>query len=266
MLEIQGVDDGVPVLSATCAGVMSVPPLMPCDKRQPEAVDKGFDFLDAMNVMGQAGSAGNAPRARSDRRPSDEEFDFEAALAELLDSTAASYDKLQQDMRAQDVMWVQEEDVAEKNDNDEAAEAELLLEMARPTPASTSSEQGIQDQGQETEIEPQPFALPVDGDTPLVRLLRAIAWTDHSTHSRFHFRDGRGELALTVVPMNGLKATCRSHKNCVLWLSAAAVTAPDKEPLADIVQWAFDGDSMQADDHWRAAQKLKLAYGMKVRV
>ena len=65
---------------------------MPCDRRQPEVVDKGFDFLDAMNVTGQAGSAGNAPRARSDRRPSDEEFDFEAALAELLDSTAASYD------------------------------------------------------------------------------------------------------------------------------------------------------------------------------
>ena len=127
----------------------------------------------------------------------------------------------------------------------------------------------MQDHGgqeQDTEIQPQPLALPVDDDTPLVRLLRAIEWTDHSTHSRFHFQDARGQHALTVVPMNGLKAKCRSHKDCVLWLSAAAVTTADREPLADIVQWAFDGDRLPPAEHWRAAQQLKLSYGMKVRV
>ena len=119
---------------------------------------------------------------------------------------------------------------------------------------------------QDTEIQPQPLPLPADGDASLVRLLRAIEWTDHNTHSRFHFQDARGQHALTVVPMNGLKAKCRSHKDCVLWLSAAAITAADREPLADIVQWAFDGERMLAADHWRAAQTLECSYGMKVRV
>ena len=141
LLEIQGVDDGVPVLSATCAGVMSAPPIMPpCDRRQAEPLDTGFDFLAAMhNVTCQAAAGAHAPRTQSARRPSVEEFDFEAALEELIDSSTAAFEKLKRDMRATDATWVQEEEVAEQQDNDEAAETELLLEAAPPTAASLSS-------------------------------------------------------------------------------------------------------------------------------
>ena len=66
-------------------------------------------------------------------------FDFEAALEELLDASTAEYDKLKSDMRATDATWVLEEEIAEQQENDEAAETELLLEAAPPTAASLSS-------------------------------------------------------------------------------------------------------------------------------
>jgi hypothetical protein len=68
------------------------------------------------------------------------------------------------------------------------------------------------------------------------------------------------------------KATCKLHKNCILWISRKGDmqdAAADRKAHADTCQWIADGmpggPSNSEDGHWAAARVLKQAYGMRVK-
>lgn len=66
---------------------------------------------------------------------------------------------------------------------------------------------------------------------------------------------------------NNMKATCRMHKNCVLWLTLRGQSAEEAED--DLAKWvslaSAAGGGISEDAHWQAAQVLKRSYGMVLR-
>lgn len=61
-----------------------------------------------------------------------------------------------------------------------------------------------------------------------------------------------------------LKATCKSHKSCVCWVSHSSEERR-QNILASLVTWLSEGRDATAAAHKESSKEVKRSHGMKVR-
>ena len=62
-----------------------------------------------------------------------------------------------------------------------------------------------------------------------------------------------------------LKATCRCHRKCKLWVTPKAGTADSLTVLKDLATWVSHGATLGADDHDAYSREMRIKYGHKPR-
>lgn len=160
------------------------------------------------------------------------------------------------------------------DDNDGDGEADLLAPPSAPAESAYSDEAGIL---------PPPPPPPLDGILPPARALVAV-----QMHGVLLERTGATQGALANVfdlgsasssarrrpvgtlhqlKSNNYKATCKIHKQCVLWVTLRGQTTQQTE--SDLVRWLSlateVGGNISVEGHAKEARDIKVAYGMQLR-
>lgn len=72
---------------------------------------------------------------------------------------------------------------------------------------------------------------------------------------------------LHQLKSNNYKATCKIHKQCVLWVTLRGQTTQQTE--SDLVRWLSlateVGGNISVEGHAKEARDIKVAYGMQLR-
>ena len=183
------------------------------------------------------------------------DFDLEKELTSLLEAEEAAYSDLMKDLTKdiEDVCSDDEEDT--DMDLDEEGNGMCSDDEEKDTGGDVDVAIGV-DSGADAAL------------SPLEIKLAELGWTAAETGTKTVYSTAvGGNKRATLHSLNGIKATCHQHKDCVCWLSVSAVA---RFPLAnarlDLVAWASKGSAMSADEHFKNGQLLKRDYGMKVKI
>ena len=100
----------------------------------------------------------------------------------------------------------------------------------------------------------------------LLEKLSLVDKAEPNLRKKMLFAKEGGQRAGDVHHMEGsVKATCKRHSKCCLWVNVRKSPERYSEAQAACATWLQEGLQCSAEDHCKSSRNIKLGFGMKVR-